>query len=455
MCQTRFLAKSIRVSMDTSAVGDWNELDYIKLVGSLDFAPGVIPQDVVDVVYTPDPYYFGQDSIKVRGTDSQCASDTDRMGEEVEVTLNVQLTPDVPTLITQAVEFELERNGTQKEVCTSIEAVDHDTVDANDPTGLVYSLMSGSNDNAMFELSHDGNLCVPVNAESLTAGVVHVRICGVEKECGSFTIQAEVVAKRGGGGGVAMAVIFGVLGGAAILFAVTLGFVMKNRKLQKEKTAQVLETLKVEKIRNYLTVENTMLKSDVAIMQQYNKEEIAMLEGQIKKFAEDIGTNDGVDKDMAKLLVKADQLIGKVVIGAGAYGEVYKSDYRGTAVAVKTMKQVDEEGLGRFQGEIMLMSGLRHQNVVTMVGCCWEKDLMALVMEFCEKGTSTQVLMAEGPHMTWDDPLLKWLMDVSRGMSYLHGMTYYDADKKEQVKGIIHRDLKPDNCLVTETWGVK
>jgi len=40
-------------------------------------------------------------------------------------------------------------------------------------------------------------------------------------------------------------------------------------------------------------------------------------------------------------------------------------------------------------------------------------------------------------------------------MSYLHGMTYYGADKKEQVKGIIHRDPKPDNCLVTETWGVK
>jgi len=73
-------------------------------------------------------------------------------------------------------------------------------------------------------------------------------------------------------------------------------------------------------------------------------------------------------------------------------------------VAVKTMKQVDEETLERFQGEIMLMSGLRHQNVVTMVGCCWEKDLMALVMEFCEKGTSTDVLKAEGDHLAWDDP---------------------------------------------------
>jgi len=404
MCQTSFMAKSIRVSMDTNAVSDWNELDYIKLVGSLDLAPGVIPLDVVDVVYTPNPYFFGQDSIKVRGTDSRCASETERMSEEVEVTLNVQLAPDVPTLITQAFEFKLERNGTQEEFCNRIEAVDHDKVDANDRTGLAYSLISGSNDNAMFELSSDGKLCVPVNAESLTAGVVHVQICGVEEECGSFTIRVLVVAVRGGGGGVPMSTVFGILGGIVVLAAVTVGFLINNRKLHREKSALVMETRRLDKSRSTLLSQNDQLKSEVAIMQQYNQEEIAMLEGQIKKFTQDMSASDGVHKDMEKLLIKAGELMGKTVIGAGAYGEVYKSEYRGTVVAVKTMKQVDEEGLNRFQGEIMLMSGLRHQNVVSMVGCCWEKDLMALVMEFCEMGTSTDVLKAEGDHMTWDDP---------------------------------------------------
>ena len=50
---------------------------------------------------------------------------------------------------------------------------------------------------------------------------------------------------------------------------------------------------------------------------------------------------------------------------------------------------------------------------------------------------------------------MKWMMDVARGMSYLHSMSYYDSEKKEQIRGIIHRDLKPDNCLVTETFGIK
>jgi len=29
---------------------------------------------------------------------------------------------------------------------------------------------------------------------------------------------------------------------------------------------------------------------------------------------------------------------------------------------------------------------------------------MALAMEFCEKGTNTDVLKAEDDHLTWDDP---------------------------------------------------
>jgi len=53
------------------------------------------------------------------------------------------------------------------------------------------------------------------------------------------------------------------------------------------------------------------------------------------------------------------------------------------------------------------MGDLRHQNIVTLVGACWGKDLMALVMEFCEKGMASDVLKEEGSTFSWDDPVRK------------------------------------------------
>ena len=33
--------------------------------------------------------------------------------------------------------------------------------------------------------------------------------------------------------------------------------------------------------------------------------------------------------------------------------------------------------------------------------------------------------------------LMKWMMDVVRGMSYLHSMSYYDSEKKEQIRTLL------------------
>ena len=217
-------------------------------------------------------------------------------------------------------------------------------------------------------------------------------------------------------GGVAMAVVFGIVGGAiALVLVIVAVHSMKEGRLRKDKGAAE-EVARRESVRaeqekdrgDLMLMENFKLKNDVAIMQDYTQAEVKMLEGQIQRFTEEMTAAgkgaEGLDKDMARLLIKADEMVGKVVIGAGAFGEVYKSEYRGTAVAVKTMKNVDEDNLDRFKHEIMLMGGLRHQNIVTMVGCCWEKDLMALVMECCEKGMSSDVLKFEGDNLSWDDP---------------------------------------------------
>ena len=88
----------------------------------------------------------------------------------------------------------------------------------------------------------------------------------------------------------------------------------------------------------------------------------------------------------------------------GAFGEVYRATYRGQAVAVKTMLAPDDDNLKKFRAEILLLGGLRHSNIVVLVGACWSTELMALVMEFCERGESSAVMKASGKDLSWDDP---------------------------------------------------
>ena len=67
----------------------------------------------------------------------------------------------------------------------------------------------------------------------------------------------------------------------------------------------------------------------------------------------------------------------------------------------------------RFQAEILHMADLHHSIVIQLVCSFLEKDLVALVMEFAEKGKSSEVAMEEGLSFSWNGPLLKW-----RGLGY-------------------------------------
>jgi len=314
LCQPSFKTNIVRIKQDTKTIDDWNEIDYVKLVGSEEATPGAVPE--ASLVYKPPS--GGLDCVEsFTFSMSDCGGQRTRLSE-------VQTYKILPA-------------GGATDAC---------------------QVITEDNDNI----------------------VVIVLICIV----GFFAV------------------------------ALGLGF-MEKRRLKKEKGAAEddakREHVRAEEEKNkgdLVLMENFKLKNDVAMMQDYTQAEIKMLEGQIERFTEEMTAAgmgaEGLDKNMARLLIKADELVGKVVIGAGAFGEVYKSEYRGTAVAVKTVKNVDEDNLDRFKREIMLMGGLRHQNVVTMVGCCWEKDLMSLVMEYCEKGMSSDVLKFEGDNLSWDDP---------------------------------------------------
>eukprot|EP01065_Artemidia_motanka_P040310 TRINITY_DN5018_c1_g3_i1.p1 TRINITY_DN5018_c1_g3~~TRINITY_DN5018_c1_g3_i1.p1 ORF type:complete len:549 (+),score=157.11 TRINITY_DN5018_c1_g3_i1:63-1649(+) len=130
------------------------------------------------------------------------------------------------------------------------------------------------------------------------------------------------------------------------------------------------------------------------------------------------------------------------VLGEGGFGIVYKGDYQGTEVAVKMMLSSDPgpEQLEEWKKEVTIMTRLRHPNILMLIGGVFEEGNMAIVTEYCEKGTLKKIVkeIARGARVSvsWETRL-DWMVQVAKGMAFLH------------YKRVHHRDLKASNIFVT------
>lgn len=133
-------------------------------------------------------------------------------------------------------------------------------------------------------------------------------------------------------------------------------------------------------------------------------------------------------------------------IGEGAFGSVYKGLLtNGSIVAVKMLSIELESMRGEreFVSEITTLTNLKHENLVTLVGCCVEGAKRFLVYNYMENNSLAQVLLGGEQNRI----KLRWgargriLLGVARGLAYLH----------EEVKPhIVHRDIKASNILLDQ-----
>ena len=138
-------------------------------------------------------------------------------------------------------------------------------------------------------------------------------------------------------------------------------------------------------------------------------------------------------------------------IDSGAYGTVHEVF---VGAAAKTVRESTEMKLDRFAKECLLMSTLRHPNIVQFLGVCVlpNSQLPALVMERLLTSLHN-LLVSDFPIPHPPDPLsffsldLKCsvLYDVASGLAYLH----------EHSPPIIHRDLSAKNVLLSSEMVAK
>lgn len=134
------------------------------------------------------------------------------------------------------------------------------------------------------------------------------------------------------------------------------------------------------------------------------------------------------------------------LIGKGSFGEIRKALWRGTPVAVKTIRPSlsnDRMVIKDFQHEVQLHVKVRHPNIVQFLGAVTRQRPLMLVTEFLAGGDLHQLLRSN-PNLA-PDRIVKYALDIARGMSYLHNRS----------KPIIHRDLKPRNIIVDEEHELK
>ncbi|KAL8495066.1 hypothetical protein ACS0TY_019286 [Phlomoides rotata] len=111
------------------------------------------------------------------------------------------------------------------------------------------------------------------------------------------------------------------------------------------------------------------------------------------------------------------------VLGRGGQGTVYKGMLPdGRIVAVKKLEGMDEADIDTFINEVVILSQINHRNIVKLLGCSLDTEVLLLVHEFIPNGTLFQHIHDQNNEYF----PLSWKMhlgiatDVAGALSYLH-----------------------------------
>ena len=143
----------------------------------------------------------------------------------------------------------------------------------------------------------------------------------------------------------------------------------------------------------------------------------------------------------------------------------------GTVVAVKVLSATSRQGIREFLTELTAISDIKHENLVTLIGCCAEGSHRILVYNYLENNSLAQTLLGDTLFRLTPVPIVnifvssilnrcfgcaiagtrysnirfnwrarvKIAVGVACGLAFLH----------EEIRPpIIHRDIKASNILL-------
>ena len=168
--------------------------------------------------------------------------------------------------------------------------------------------------------------------------------------------------------------------------------------------------------------------------------------GKIEMDGEDLETHlhGEFGKNIENWLLDYDDLVLEDTLASGSTCVVFKGRYRNLEVAIKRLNTPSATRKFRYLKEFKREMGLlisipKHENLVGLYGFTIHEEQIYLVFEYCGGQTLFDLLYKSDTKvdLTFQQKV-KVLMDVARGMQFLHS---FDSQ-------MIHRDLKTLNILI-------
>ncbi|XP_067388913.1 tyrosine-protein kinase Mer isoform X2 [Emydura macquarii macquarii] len=171
-----------------------------------------------------------------------------------------------------------------------------------------------------------------------------------------------------------------------------------------------------------------------------------------------LGVSEELQQKLQDIVINRDSLVLGKILGEGEFGSVMEGhlgqpDGTTQKVAVKTMKleNFSQREIEEFLSEAECMKDFDHPNVITLLGVCIELSCQQIpkpmvVLPFMKYGDLHSFLLRSrlevGSQHVPLQTLLKFMVDIARGMEYLSSRHF------------LHRDLAARNCMLRDNMSV-
>ncbi|KAK7360577.1 hypothetical protein VNO77_02583 [Canavalia gladiata] len=167
--------------------------------------------------------------------------------------------------------------------------------------------------------------------------------------------------------------------------------------------------------------------------------------------AESFGS-DLYDFQLNELRAVTQNFSSNLLLGEGGFGTVHKGYIDGNLrrglkaqpVAVKVLNIEGLQGHREWLAEVILLGKLRHQNLVKLIGYCYEDEERLLVYQFMPRGSLENHLLRRKTSLPWATRL-KITIAAAKGLAFLHGAK----------NPVIYRDFKTSNILLDSDFTAK